>query len=170
MRVVHKVIKGIDTINLWVGRIGSWSILVLTLLIVFEVISRRVFNSPTIWTYEVITMVFGFHFMIVAAYALLYKSLVSVDLLYNRLSEKKQAIMDLITYFILFFPFIIFVFYISFGNAVDSWIIKETSSSLFGAPVYLTYTIVPIAFGLLVLQGISEVLKRIVILAKGESL
>lgn len=90
MRVVHKVIKGIDTINLWVGRIGSWSILVLTLLIVFEVISRRVFNSPTIWTYEVITMVFGFHFMIVAAYALLYKSLVSVDLLYNRLSEKSR--------------------------------------------------------------------------------
>ena len=169
MSVVHKVIKGIDALNSWIGRIGSWSIIVLTLLIVFEVISRRVFNSPTIWTYEVITMVFGFHFMIVAAYALLHKSLVSVDLLYNRLSQKKQAIMDLITYFILFFPFIIFIFYISVGNAVYSWGMRETSSSLFGAPVYLTKTIVPIAFCLLMLQGISEVLKRIVILVKGES-
>lgn len=168
MILIHKTIKGIDSVNSWIGKIGAWSILIIMFLIVFEVISRRVFSAPTIWSYEVTTMIFGFHFMIVSAYALLHKSLVSVDMIYNRLSKKKQAIMDLITYVIFFFPFIILIFYVGFGNAVYSWSIQEQSSSLFGAPVYLTKTVVPVAFGLLILQGISEVLKRIVILAEGE--
>ncbi|WP_216830278.1 TRAP transporter small permease subunit [Alkalihalobacterium elongatum] len=170
MKVLKKIIKGIDTINLWVGKLGAWSIIILTLLVVFEVISRRVFNSPTIWTYETITMVYGFHFMIVAAYALLHKSIVSVDILYERFSLKAKAILDLITYFIFFFPFVLGVFYVSYGNALFSWSINETSSSLFGAPVYLSKTVIPIAFGLLALQGLSEVLKRIYVLVRGETL
>ncbi|GGB53233.1 hypothetical protein GCM10011409_33510 [Lentibacillus populi] len=169
MENISKIIKVIDSINSWVGKIGAWSIVALTLLIVFEVISRRVFNSPTIWTYEMITMTFSFHFMIVGGYALLQKSLVSVDVLYNRLSLKVQAIMDIITYFILFFPFILGVFFVSIGNAQESWAVMETSSSLFGAPVYLTKTVIPVAFGLLSLQGISEVLKRVLVLMKGET-
>ena len=140
------------------------------MLIVYEVVSRRVFSSPTIWTYETITMVYSFHFMIVAGYALLHKSLVSVDLLYERFSIKIRAILDLVTYTFLFFPFVVGVLYVSSGQAMLSWAIKETSSSLFGAPVYLTKTIIPIAFGLLALQGVSEVLKRIVVLVRRESI
>ncbi|KGR90158.1 hypothetical protein CD30_12960 [Ureibacillus massiliensis 4400831 = CIP 108448 = CCUG 49529] len=166
LQIINNFIIVIDKISDWVGKICSWSIILLTFLIVFEVISRRVFNSPTIWTYEVITIVFGFHFMLVAAYALLHKSLVSVDLLYSRLSRKTQAIMDIFTYTIFFFPFVIFVFSVGFGNALDSWSILETSSSLFGAPVYITKTVVPLAFGLLLLQGISELLKKVQILVE----
>src|SRR5699024_11324918 len=130
-----------------------WSLVALTLLVVFEVISRKVFNSPTIWTYETITMIFGFHFMIVAAYGLLHKSLVNVDVLYDRLSQNTKAILDIITYLILFFPFIITVLIFSIGEAQHSWVVKETSSTLFGAPVYLTKTVIPVAFSLLGLRS-----------------
>ncbi|HLR67210.1 MAG TPA: TRAP transporter small permease subunit [Virgibacillus sp.] len=164
MNIVKKVIQTIDAINLWVGKIGAWSLVALTLLVVFEVISRKVFNSPTIWTYETITMIFGFHFMIVAAYGLLHKSLVNVDVLYDRLSQNTKAILDIITYLILFFPFIITVLIFSIGEAQHSWVVKETSSTLFGAPVYLTKTVIPVAFSLLGLQGVSEILKRVLII------
>src|SRR5699024_3868475 len=95
---------------------------------------------------------------------LLHKSLVSVDLLYDSFGERTKAILDIITYLILFFPFIVSVLYVSYEQALFSWEIKEKSSSLFGAPVYLSKTVIPMAFALLMLQGISEILKRIAVL------
>ncbi|MDQ0337914.1 TRAP-type mannitol/chloroaromatic compound transport system permease small subunit [Caldalkalibacillus uzonensis] len=169
MNGIKKVIHIIDTVNDWIGKIGAWSVLVLTFLVVFEVISRRVLNSPTIWTYETITMVYGFHFMIVAAYALLHKSMVSVDIIYEKFPLKTRAWLDLCTYVLFFFPFVVGIFWIGMDYAAKSWAIKETSSSLFSPPVYPLKTVIPVAFGLLLLQGISEVLKRIVILVKGET-
>src|SRR5699024_4330624 len=167
MNYIKKVTSFIDNINSWVGRIGAWSALALMFVIVFEVVSRRIFNSPTIWGYEVITMIYGFHFMIVAGYALLHKSLVSVDLLYDQFSEKTKAVLDIVTYLVLFFPFIVSILYVSYNQAIFSWEIRETSSTFFGAPVYLTKTVIPIALLLLMLQGISEILKRIAILIEG---
>lgn len=168
METLRRITRIIDSISDWVGRIGSWSVIVLMLLVVFEVISRRLFNSPTIWTFETITMIFGFHFMIVAAYALLHKSIVSVDLLYQRLSPKKQAILDLITYAVFFFPFVLGLFYIGIVYAATSWASREVSSSLFAPPLYPIKTVIPVVFALLALQGISEVLKRIITLVTGE--
>lgn len=167
MKVIKRITTIIDKINSVVGQVGAWSVLILTFVIVFEVISRRVFNSPTIWGSEVITMIYSFHFMIVAGYALLHKSLVSVDVLYERFSTKTKAIMDLMTYAILLIPFAGIITYITFDQALFSWSIKETSSTLFGAPVYLSKTVIPIAFFLLTLQGVSEFLKRIIVLVEG---
>lgn len=168
MKLLRGIIKSIDTLNNFIGKVGAWSVILLTFLVVYEVISRRFLGAPTIWTYETITMIYGFHFMIVAAYALVHKSMVSVDILYEKLTLKKQAILDIVTYCILFFPFVISIFYISIGYAHYSWSTKEVSTSLFAPPLYPIKTIIPIAFGLLMLQGISEVLKRVYILIKGE--
>jgi TRAP-type mannitol/chloroaromatic compound transport system permease small subunit len=167
VHALKKVTKIIDVTNDWVGKVSAWSIIVMMLLVVYEVISRRVFNSPTIWTFEVTTMVFGFHFMMVSAYGLLHKVLVSVDIIYERFSVKKQAILDLITYTIFFMPFVVGVLYGSSKFAYISWLQKEVSWTAFAPPVYPFKAIIPIAFFFLLLQGISEVLKRIVILAEG---
>lgn len=164
---IKKVTKTIDSINNFIGKVGAWSVVIIMFLVVFEVITRRVFGSPTIWTFETITMIFGFYFLIIGAYAVLHKSIVSVDLLYERFSLKTKAILDIVTYLILFFPFVIGIFYFSIGVAEKSWIVRETTSSLFGAPVYLLKTVIPVAFGLLLLQGISELLKSVYVLIKG---
>jgi len=164
MGFMNIIIKKIDDFTNWVGKIASWSVILLMLLVVFEVVMRRVFSSPTIWTFESITMVFGFHFMFVAGYALLHKSLVSVDILYERFSKKTKAVLDLVTYVIFFFPFVISLLYLGYQFAADSWVTKEISSSLWGPPLYPFKTIIPIAMSILALQGISEVFKRILIL------
>ncbi|WP_218775540.1 TRAP transporter small permease subunit [Oceanobacillus senegalensis] len=81
-----------------------------------------------------------------------------------------KAVLDIVTYAILFFPFVICLFLMGMEVAAQSWAIKEVSSSLFQAPVYLTKTVIPVAFFLLMLQGLSEVLKRIVFLRNGEKI
>lgn len=167
MEFLKKVTKTIDALTNWVGKMGAWSVLIIMVLVVFEVVSRRVFNAPTIWTFETITMIYGFHFMIVAAYGLLHKAMVAVDSLYEKFSLRKRAILDIISYFVLYFPFVVGIFYVSLDFVSRSWAMKETSQSLFAAPVYLYKTLIPIVFGLLILQGISEVLKQVIFLSTG---
>ncbi|PWW32356.1 TRAP-type mannitol/chloroaromatic compound transport system permease small subunit [Cytobacillus oceanisediminis] len=168
MNALKKISKFLDNTNDWVGKVSSWSVIIMMLLVVYEVVSRRIFNSPTIWTFEVTTMVFGFHFMMVAAYGVLHKVMVSVDMLYEKFSAKKQAILDLITYTIFFMPFVIGVLYGSSKFAWISWLQKEVSWTAFAPPLYPFKAIIPVAFFFLLLQGISEMIKRIVILAEGE--
>lgn len=165
MEIIKKFTRIIDSISNWAGKIGAWSVLILMVLVVFEVISRRVFNAPTIWTFETMTMVYGFHFMIVAAYGLLHKAMVSVDSIYEKFSVRNRAILEIISYLVLYFPFVIGIFIVSIDFVKRSWAIKEVSQSLFAAPVYLYKTIIPIVFGLLILQGISELLKQVIILS-----
>lgn len=164
MELLKKITKTIDSISHWVGKIGSWSILIIMVLVVFEVVSRRVFNAPTIWTFETITMLYGFHFMIVAAYGLLHKAMVSVDSLYEKFSPRKRAVLDIISYLVLYFPFVIGIFIVSLDFMQRSWAMKEVSQSLFAAPVYLYKTLIPVVFALLIIQGISEVLKQVIFL------
>jgi len=66
---LKKVLHFIDIVSEWTGRIFSWMIVVLTLLVVLEVVLRRFFGRPTIWNFEVTKQLYAFHFMIVSAYA-----------------------------------------------------------------------------------------------------
>ena len=161
---MRKLIKFIDTLNDIVGKICSYSILIMMFLVVYEVFTRRVLNSPTVWTFESITQVYGFHFMMVIPYTLLHKGIVNVDLLYATFSKKRQAILDLVTYGLFFFPFAIGVLYKGIPYAITSWQQLETSWSVFAPPIYPFKTVIAVSFALLLLQGISEVLKRVLIL------
>ncbi|MGB9699668.1 MAG: TRAP transporter small permease subunit [Thermodesulfobacteriota bacterium] len=160
----------IDRLNDFCGKFFSWIIVPLTVLIVFEVITRRVFSAPTIWTFEMSNFLFGGHFMLVAAYGLLYKAHVRIDLFVMRGSKRTQEILDLICYFSLFFPFIIVILYHGLVYAIESWSTWETSWSTWGPPLYPSKTIIPITAFLLLIQGISEVIKKIVFLKTGEEI
>lgn len=168
MNKMKRTIKFLDQINNFIGKMASWSIIVIMLLILFEVFSRRIFNQPTIWTLEIITMIFGFHFMMIAGYGLLTKSLVSVDVIYERFSKRVKAIIDIVTYSFLFLPFVLGVLYGGYRFAASSWVQKEVSWTAFAPPVYPIKTVIPVAMFFLLLQGISEIMKRIVILAEGD--
>ena len=153
-----------DTINEWTGRIFGWVIVPLVLLTVTEVILRRVFGTPTIWSFEVCKQLYGLHFMIVAGYGLLYGAHVSVDIFTTMLSKKKKAIVDLIGYALFFFPFVIVCIWQGYYFAARSWAMKETTWSVFSPIVYPIKTVIIISFILLLLQGISECVKNIYII------
>jgi TRAP-type mannitol/chloroaromatic compound transport system permease small subunit len=166
---VKKLVKFLDSINEWTGRIFCWLVVPLVLLTVMEVILRRFLGSPTIWSFEVLKQIYALHFMIVAGFGLLYGSHVSVDIFTMMLSRRARAILDLISYLIFFFPFCAICIWQGYLFAARSWAMKETSWSVFAPPLYPVKTVIVVTFILLALQGISECIKRVYVI-KGEEL
>lgn len=102
--------------------------------------------------------------MLVAAYGLLYESHVRIDVFSHRFSLKVQTILDLIGYFVMFFPCMIVILIYGVEFAVDSWKMLEKSWTAFGMPLYPIKTVIPVTAVLMIFQGASEVTKKIVYL------
>ena len=164
MHALIKIAKFLDSISEWTGRIFSWVVVPLVLLTVMEVVLRRFVGTPTIWSFEVLKQLYALHFMIVAAYGLLYGSHVSVDVLTRLLSPKKKAVIELISYVIFFFPFCVVCIWQGYLFAATSWEMKEHTWSVFSPPLYPIKTVIVVTFLLLALQGVAEVIKNILIL------
>jgi len=164
------LLKGFDWLSEWSGRIFVWLIIPLAVVVVFEVVSRRVFNAPNIWATEVTNYLYGPHFMLVAAYTLLHQSHVSIDIIYGRFSPRTRGILDILTYVVFFFPFCVIVFTQGIVFAQTSWSIGETSDSAALRVVPLIKTVIPITFGLLLLQGRANFIRSIMLVVRGKEI
>jgi TRAP-type mannitol/chloroaromatic compound transport system permease small subunit len=167
---LRKILKAIDSVSEWTGRIFSWVVVVLTVLVVLEVIMRRVLSRPTIWNFELTIQLYAFFFMIVAAYALLHRSHVAVDIIYQKFSRRTQAILDVITYTLFFFPFLSILFYEGSKYAANSWAMREKSWSVFAPPLYPIKTLIPVMAFLLLLQGLAIFIRRLHVAITGDEL
>ncbi len=159
-----------DGISEWSGRIFIWLIIPLTIVVVYEVVSRRLFDAPHVWSTEVTNFIYGPHFMLVAAYTLLHKAHVSIDLIYNRFSPRTRGVLDIITHLIFFFPFCGIVFYQGIIYAGTSWSIGETSESAALRIMPLIKTMIPVTFALLLNQGIANFIRSIVLVSRGKEI
>ena len=163
-------LNGIDKISEWSGRICIWIIIPLTVVVAFEVISRRVFDVPHIWAPEVTSYIYGTHFMLVAAYTLLYRAHVSIDIIYLRFSARVRGILDIFTHMVFFFPFCIIVFYQGVIFAQTSWAQHETSASATLPFVPHMKTVIPITFALLLIQGLANFIRSILLAIRGKEI
>jgi TRAP-type mannitol/chloroaromatic compound transport system permease small subunit len=169
MSALEKAIRILDSILEWVGRVVQWLVVPLTLLLVYEVVTRRIFNTPHIWTVTIATQIFALHFLLYSSTALIQGAHVRVDILYQRLPPKKRAVLDLITYpVMLLIPSLVLVRE-GYKYAAMAWARKQVTQSLDRIPLYPIKTVIPIAFALLFIAGLSEFLKRIVELQKGDA-
>ncbi len=153
----------LDNINEWVGKIFSWLIVILTLVMVIEVLTRYL-GMPTTWGFESIKFLFGAHFMLVAGYGLLYGSHVRIDLLTSRMSKTTESIISLVCYLFLFFPFTAVWLYFGWEYFQTSWSLSEKSWSTWGPPLYPIKFVIPLTALFLIIQGLSEVIKTIVMI------
>lgn len=160
--VVRSVTGAIDTFILWTGRVFAWMAMALMLVIVHHVISRYGFDAPTIWAYDVTYMLYGSMFMLGAAYCLLRGGHVRTDFLYNRWTPRTQGAVDSALYIIFFFPAFILFFDAGYDYAVRSWAQQERGFySPWAPPIYPFKTAIPVGIALLLLQGVSELLKSL---------
>ena len=159
-------LQGLDKVSEWSGKIFIWLIVPLAALVVFEVISRRVFNMPHIWATEVTDFIYGPHFMLVAAYTLLHRGHVSIEVIYERFSPRVRAGMDCFTYLVFFFPFCIIAFTQGILFAYTSWSIGETSESAALIVVPGVKTVIPVAFLLILIQGLANFIRHLVFVIK----
>jgi TRAP-type mannitol/chloroaromatic compound transport system permease small subunit len=167
---MKKFVDFLDSISEFTGKYCAWTVVVLMLLVVFEVIMRRFLNSPTIWSFEITIQLYAFLFMITAAYGLLHDSHVSVDIVYERFGARPKAVLDVISYLIFFYPFMIVLLVKSIPYVSKSWAVYEKSWSAFAPPLYPIKTVIPITVILLLLQGTSKFIRQLHMAIKGEAL
>ena len=164
-----RVVRAIDLIGEWSGKIFSWLVLPMAFALAYEVISRYVFNRPTVWAYDVTWMLYGAHFMLGAAYTLYKDGHIRTDLFYNNWSPRTQGLVDFIGYLVFFFPGMALYFYAGLDRALDSTRIGERSTySPWQPPIWPVMWAVPISAGLLLIQGVSQFIKSIYALTKGK--
>jgi TRAP-type mannitol/chloroaromatic compound transport system permease small subunit len=159
----------IDKISTWFGHVFSWLIMALTLLITFEVFSRYVLDNPHPWAFDMMIMMYGSMFMMAGAYTLSKNGHVRGDVLYGFFPPRLQAGLDLLLYIVFFIPGVVALAYAGYFYAAESWAIKEISNiTSDGPPIYPFKTIIPLAGGMLLIQGVVEILRCIVCLREGD--
>ena len=143
------------------GKISSWFSLALVLLISTDVLLRYVFNFSTAALYEMEWHLFAIIFLLASPYTLQKNKHVRVDVFYNNFSKRKKNIIDLIGNIIFLIPFSFIILYTSLPFVADSYSILESSPDPGGLPYrFIIKSIIPIAFFLLMIQGILNAIKN----------
>ncbi|MFM9817834.1 UNVERIFIED_CONTAM: TRAP transporter small permease subunit [Spiribacter pallidus] len=164
-----QVIHLIDRLTTWVGRSFAWLILLMAFGMGYEVLSRYLFNAPTAWAYDMSYILYGTLFMVGGAYTLSRNAHVRGDFLYRLWKPRTQAIVELILYFIFFFPGILALIFAGGKYASRSWQYMETSVfSPAGVPIFHFKTMLVVGAVLLFIQGIAQVCRCIVCIRSGE--
>jgi TRAP-type mannitol/chloroaromatic compound transport system permease small subunit len=158
----------VDKISTWVGHAFSFFIVALTLHVSWEVFSRYALDNPRAWAFDVMIMMYGTLFMMAGAYTLAKNGHVRGDVLYGFFEPRTQAALDLLLYVVFFLPGVIALTYAGYFYAADSWRINEHSNITYeGPPVYPFKTVIPLAGGFLLVQGVVEIIRCVICIRQG---
>ena len=167
---IEKRSRLIDASSDLIGRSAAWLTVGMVLLMALIVALRYLFQTGSIAMQEAVIYVNALIFTLGAAYTLKEQGHVRVDIFYNRLGVKQKAVVDLLGGLVFLLPFAGFIIWESWDYVSVSWRIKESSAELSGLPyVYLLKATIILLALLLIIQGISEILKAIVSIRQGDS-
>lgn len=162
-------IRFADDLSAWFGKVFAWCILVMTFGIGYEVVVRYAFRAPTPWAFDLSYMLYGTLFMMAGAYTLSRDAHVRGDFIYRLWKPRTQAVVELVLYFLFFFPGVLALVFAGWKYASRSWSYLEVSSnSPAGIPIYQFKSVIVAAGILLFLQGIAQVFRCIICLRTGE--
>lgn len=157
-----KIMNSIEKANEFIGKITSWLVLVLIITVSYEVIARYLFDSPTIWSYEMSYFISSFFVIKGMAYTMQAKGHVAVDVIYNKFSPRTQNILYVMFALLFFFPMwgmiirhmiphVIAVYQSGEKSWVGSWL----------PPIWPFKTWILVGTFMLLLQGIIEFIKNL---------
>jgi len=158
------VLRVAENINHWAGQITLYLVFALPAVMLYEVVLRYIFNSPTIWVFEVSNFLFGGIIILGGGYLLLHKGHVSVDIIYNRLSVRGRAILDLCTspLFFLFVGVLMWQGIDMFWTSLSRW---ENSPSVWAPALWPVKLLIPVGCGLMLIQLLVNFVKNIMIVS-----
>ena len=157
-----------DHLSTSIGKAFAWCIVILMGGTVYEVIMAYVFNAPTLWNFDFSMQMYGAILMMSGAYCLATESHVRGDVVYRLFKPRTQGWIDLILYFIFFFPGVLALAFYGYDYAALAWKIKETSwSSPAQIQIYMVKALIPTSGVILTIQGISEVFRSIICIQTG---
>lgn len=156
---------GVDRANECIGRTIYWLTLAMVLIGSYNAIVRYLgrylgINLSSNAYLELQWYLFSIVFLLGAGYTLKHNGHVRVDVVYERLRPRARAWVDLAGGVLFLLPFCVLMLWASWAPVRNSWAILEQSSDPGGLPRYPVKTLIPIAFTLLFLQGLSEIIKQ----------
>lgn len=166
MRTLRSFVKSVGLLSEWTGKLISFLALALVGTITIDVFLRYVFDSPTKWSYDVTYMLGGTLILMSISYVLLHKGHVAIDIVRRTLPARVGLSIDIVLHILLFFPLIGVLVYTGTDHAITSIVQRELSNvGFWRPPLYPFRTVIPIAFSLVLLQGIANLVVDVCSLA-----
>lgn len=176
MQALLKFSKGVDWLSGQIGKYVVWLILASTVISGVNAVVRKAFNTSSNAFLEVQWYLFAASFLLAAGYTLLQGEHVKVDVISSRFSKRTQIWIDVFGFVVFLTPVCLTVLWYSIPFFLRAYTSGEMSSNAGGLIRWPVYLMIPLGFGLLLLQGCSELIKRLAFLqgliddptAKGE--
>jgi TRAP-type mannitol/chloroaromatic compound transport system permease small subunit len=162
---MEPLLRGIERISGITGHLTAWLVAPLIVATVYDVAARYIFTAPTQWAYEIGYMMMGAHALLGMAYTLREAGHVRIDAFSQLFSQGAKAVIDLIGYLVFVLPCLIWLTW----SLWSYWVLALRSNELSGQsawnpPIWPFKLIFFIAFGLLVLQIVAEIIKAVLYL------
>jgi TRAP-type mannitol/chloroaromatic compound transport system permease small subunit len=155
-------IRFADRLSAWFGKVFAWSVIVMMVGVVYEVVVRYAFRAPTPWAFDLSYMMYGTLFMMAGAYTLSRDGHVRGDFIYRLWHPRTQARLELVLYFLFFFPAVLALIFAGWRYAARSFRYLEVSQmSPADIPIYQFKGVLVAAGVLLFIQGIAQVFRCI---------
>ena len=163
MTKIESTLSLLDDIGLYVGKLFSFLLYFVMVIIVYELISRWLFNAPTEWVHEASTMLYGVFFILGGGFTFIKGEHVRMDVFYSRLSPKGKAVADIAT-FIFFVIYLVVLIWFGGKSAWHSFEIREHSQTVWGPPVYPSKIVMVVGAALVFIAGCTKFARDILII------
>lgn len=161
MQALLKFSRGVDALNGWVGRWVIWLILASTVISGVNAVVRKAFNISSNAYLEVQWYLFAASFMLAAGYTLLNGEHVKIDVFYGRATRRNRNLIDIFGFVFFLMPVCLAILWYGIPFFLQGLRSGEMSSNAGGLIRWPVYLVLPVGFTLLLLQGLSELVKRI---------
>jgi len=164
LETLLKISRAIDGLNEKIGRLTYWLVLVAVLISAGNAVIRYAFNMSSNAWLEIQWYLFSAIFLFCAGYTLLHNQHIRIDVVTGRFSKRVQAWIDIFGTILFLLPMAVTIMWLSWPVFVDTYQRHEVSSNAGGLVIWPARLLVPIGFLLLILQGLSELIKRVAFL------
>jgi len=165
MQALLSLSRAIDRLNAFVGKYSIWLIFAATFVSAANAIVRKAFDTSSNAFLEVQWYFFAWSFLVAAGYTLLHREHVRIDVVNSRLSKKAQVWIDIIGFAFFLTPLCIVILWLSMPEVIQKYTSGEMSGNPGGLIRWPVWVAIPVGVTLLMLQGWSELIKRIAFLA-----
>jgi TRAP-type mannitol/chloroaromatic compound transport system permease small subunit len=162
MAALRRLADRLDAITRWIGRAAAWMILLAVLVSAGNAVSRKAFSLSSNAMLELQWYLFGAVVMLCAAWTLQRGEHVRIDILSNRLSARARHRIDLVCHVVMLVPFAALMTWLSYPYFERAFVRNEVSLNAGGLVVWPMRAVILAGFGLLLVQAVSLVLRKLV--------
>jgi TRAP-type mannitol/chloroaromatic compound transport system permease small subunit len=156
--------RTIDRFNTRLGRVVAWAILIAVLVSAVNAVIRKLFNASSNAWLELQWVLFGIVFLLCAPWTLLSNEHIRIDIVNSYFPKWVRNWIDVLGHTLFLIPVAALIVYLGWPYFWLSFLQDEQSSNAGGLPVYPSKLLIPLGFTLLLVQGLSELIKRIAII------